>query len=86
MIPVNRVFTKKALLLVVCQPRGERYERPGPPPLRPLSGQSGPRSLCGGNGELDLVKEQVALLLTRSETLKLALGYLAAVVVALLPL
>jgi hypothetical protein len=36
--------------------------------------------------ELDLVKEQVARLPTRSETLKLALGCLAAVVVALLPI
>jgi hypothetical protein len=36
--------------------------------------------------ELDLVKEQVARLPTRGETLKLALGCLAAVVVALLPL
>ena len=36
--------------------------------------------------ELDAVKEQVARLPTRGETLKLALGCLAAVVVALLPL
>ena len=36
--------------------------------------------------ELDLVKEQVARLPTRGKTLKLALGCLAAVVVALLPL
>ena len=36
--------------------------------------------------ELDLVKEQVARLPTRSETLKLALDCLAAVVVALLPI
>jgi hypothetical protein len=36
--------------------------------------------------ELDLVKEHVARLPTRSETLRLALGFLAAVVVALLPL
>jgi hypothetical protein len=34
--------------------------------------------------ELDLVKEQLARLPTRSATLKLALGCLAAVVVALL--
>jgi hypothetical protein len=83
-MPGNRVLTDNALLIVVCQPEASDMNDLCPDRFTLRQADAAREACAQVMEELDLIKEQLARLPTRSETLRLALGCLAAVVVALL--
>ena len=81
----NRVFTNNALLVVACQPEVSDMSDLDPQHFVLRQADQAREACDQVMEELDLGKEQLARLPTRSETLSLALGCLAAVALLLIP-